>query len=163
MGFGSALKHNNAGVFRHPTQRKSCSSWPFMAIAAFNSTLSDNPMAPSEMREKLARSCTRTPSGGIATSPTRDPKQRPNQRRTQAHARTHSRTRKISEWNVGSEAQFCSSLNEREFRLGPHFPVGRWGHLSRTPTGESALRWPIGQFRPSPDRDHYQNLLGEIR
>ena len=52
MGFGSALKHNNAGVFRHPTQRKSCSSWPFMATAAFNSALSDNPMAPPEMREK---------------------------------------------------------------------------------------------------------------
>ena len=83
-------------------------------------------------------------------TPTRDPKQRPNQRRTQAHARMQPHTRKISEWHVGLEAQFFSWLNERELRLGLNCRVGRWGHLSRTPTGESALRWPHRPVPPQP-------------
>lgn len=62
----------------------------------------------------------------------------------------HSRTRKISEWHVGLEAQFFVRANERELRLGSHCPVGRWGHLSRTPTGESALRWPHRPVPPQP-------------
>ena len=43
---------------------------------------------------------------------------------------------------MGSEAQFFVRANEGEFRLGPHCPDGRWGHPSRTPSGDSALRWP---------------------
>ena len=100
-------------------------------------------------------SCPRPQGGGIATTPTKDPKQRPNQRRTQAHERMHARTRKISEWHVGLEAQFFSWLNERELRLGLNCRVGRWGHLSRTPSGESALRWP---HRPVPLQPKSRNF-----
>ena len=63
------------------------------------------------------------------------------------HACSHTRERFLSGMHVGLEAQFFSWLNERELRLGLHCPVGRWGHLSRTPSGESALRWP---HRPVP-------------
>ena len=67
----------------------------------------------------------------------------------------HARTRKISEWHVGLEAQFFVRANERELRLGSHCPVGRWGHLSRTPSGESALRWP---HRPVPLQPKSRNF-----
>ena len=55
-------------------------------------------------------------------------------------ARIHARVRYPRD--VGSEAQFFVRANEGEFRLSPHCPDGRWGHPSRTPSGESALRWP---------------------
>ena len=56
------------------------------------------------------------------------------------YARIHARVRYPRD--VGSEAQFFVRANEGESRLGPHCPEGRRGHPSRTPSGESALRWP---------------------
>ena len=55
-------------------------------------------------------------------------------------ARIHARVRYPRD--VGSEAQFFVRANEGESRLGPHCSDGQWGHPSRTPSGESALRWP---------------------
>ena len=55
-------------------------------------------------------------------------------------ARIHAHVRYPRD--VGSEAQFFVRANERESRLGPHCPDGQWGHPNRTPSGESALRWP---------------------
>ena len=63
-------------------------------------------------------------------------------------ARIHARVRYPRD--VGSEAQFFVRANEGEFRLGPHCPDGRWGHPSRTPSGESALRWPHRPVPPQP-------------
>ena len=55
-------------------------------------------------------------------------------------ARIHAHVRYPRD--VGSEAQFFVRANEGESRLGPHCSDGQWGHPSRTPSGESALRWP---------------------
>ena len=54
-------EHTDAGVFRHHTQRKSCSSWPIMATATFNSALSPNPIATAGMPEKIAWFMSKTP------------------------------------------------------------------------------------------------------
>ena len=77
-----------------------------MATGAVSFRLPSLPMAPAEMREKLAHSCTRTPSGGIATSPTEQPKTRGRQgpicKRTWGC--THTHTRYPKEMHVGMHA-----------------------------------------------------------
>ena len=72
-----------------------------------------------------------------------------------AHKRTRARIHARERFLSGMWAQKPSfapacSMNEREFRLGLHCPVGRWGHLRRTSTGESALRWPHRPVPPQP-------------
>ena len=109
-----------------------------------------------------ARSCRRPGSGGIATMPTNQPKKRTKQTRTQAHTRTHSHTREISEGNVGSEAQFFARENEVEFQLSLRFPVGLLGHLSKTPTGELALRWPDRPVATGPCKPESVGLIRQI-
>ena len=90
---------------------------------------------------KSARSCETHPVAESPRSPLKTQSQgeiKGTYKRT--CARIHARVRYPRD--VGSEAQFFVRANEGEFRLGPHCPDGRWGHPSRTPSGESALRWP---------------------
>ena len=137
---GAGSEHHDAGVVRHPTKRKIFRTWPLMATGAVSFRLPSLPMAPAEMREKLARSCTRTPSGGIATSPTEQPKTRGRQGPVQTHVGMHAQTGGISEGTVGLEAQFRCRTKESEFRLGLHARVGLCGCLSGSPAGVLSLR-----------------------
>ena len=62
-------------------------------------------------------------------------------------ARIHARVRYPRD--VGSEAQFFVRANEGEFRLGPHCPDGRWGHIrAELPVGSWCSDGPVGFAGP---------------
>ena len=123
--------------------------WPSMATAAAIGKPADAQRARAETCTRTRpRSCTKRPSGAIATTPTNHPERRLAAAYMRERETVRARAPVISEEIVRLQAQLSEHKKERELRFALHGPIDDKGRPRKSRACELTVRSPARPWPP---------------
>ena len=129
-----------------------------MATAAAIGMMADAQQARAETcTTTRPRSCTKRPSGAIATTPTNHPERSVAAAYMRERETVRARAPVISEEIVRLQAQLSEHTKERELRLALHGPIDEKGRPRKSRACELTVRspgrpWPPASKRSLPEK-----------